>query len=568
MTNDLAEILKRKNLVDDDEIKKAVEIEKKSGINIGQILLKKGLIHENDLLACAGEQYEIPTVVKLEVHNIQDIINKVPLKFIQKYRIVPFHAEDDLIKVAVQDPTQLHPLDEIRLMFSGYRVEFYLALESEILKIIHNMYENREYAGSGTNVGGDEGLEFLSELDDLRDSMDLANEAPIIKMVNLILSNAISDRASDIHVEPQEKELWIRYRVDGVLHKVLNPPKAIQNGILSRIKIMANMNIAENRLPQDGKIKIRFGGNDIDIRVSSLPTQFGERLVLRLLNKTEYDFNIDNIGFEKNILDNFKKLIDEPNGIILITGPTGSGKTTTLYASLQRINDESRNIITVEDPIEYQINGISQVHARPKIGLSFAEGLRSILRQDPDVIMVGEIRDAETARVAIQSALTGHLVLSTLHTNDAPSSISRLLDMEIEPYLITATVRGIMAQRLMRVLCVHCRVKTKANPGHLKEIYKYMSPTTLKSAKSKKEALYIYEAGGCKECMNSGYRGRTGIYEFMSIDESMRSVILKNPSVDDIRSLAIKNGMKTLREAAIQKVLNGITTMSEALRIT
>jgi len=575
MTQNLAEILLRKNLVDEDEIVKAREIEKKSGIPLGQILLKKGLLHENDLLECTGEQYEIPLVFKLEVHNIQEIIHKIPVKFVQKYRIVPFYVEDDLVKVALQDPTQLHPLDEIRLMLAGYHVELYLALESEILKIIHNIYENRDETRRGTDIATGEGLEFLDEIDDLRDSMDLANEAPIIKMVNLILSNAISDRASDIHVEPQEKELWIRYRVDGVLHKVLNPPKAIQNGILSRIKIMAGMNIAENRLPQDGKIKIRFGGNDIDIRVSSLPTQFGERLVLRLLNKSEYDFNIENIGFDKNILEDYKKLIDEPNGIILITGPTGSGKTTTLYASLQKINDESRNIITVEDPVEYQINGISQVHARPKIGLSFAEGLRSILRQDPDVIMVGEIRDAETARVAIQSALTGHLVLSTLHTNDAPSSVSRLLDMGIEPYLITATVRGIMAQRLLRVLCPHCKVKIKADAGHLKEIYKYQKKPASRAAKStpsnaskKGETLHIFEAGGCKECMNSGYRGRTGIYEFMMIDEELRSLILKNPSVDDVRNLAIKNGMKTLRESALQKVLAGITTMSEALRIT
>ncbi|MDH4263793.1 MAG: type II secretion system ATPase GspE [Spirochaetia bacterium] len=565
---DLVEILIHKKLVDEDEINKAREIEKKSGINIGQILLKKGLLHENDLLDCISEQYDIPSILKLEIHNIHSIVSKVPLKFIQKYRIIPFYVEDDLVKIAVFDPTQLHPIDEIRLMFADYQVEIYLALESEILKIIHNVFENQNDSKLATGITTEEGLEFLTELDDLRDSMDLANEAPIIKMVNLILSNAISDRASDIHIEPQEKELWVRYRVDGVLHKVLSPPKAIQNGILSRIKIMANLNIAENRLPQDGKIKIRFGGNDIDIRVSSLPTQFGERLVLRLLNKSEYDFNIENIGFEKNILDTYKKVIDEPNGIILITGPTGSGKTTTLYASLQKINDESRNIITVEDPVEYQINGISQVHARPKIGLSFAEGLRSILRQDPDVIMVGEIRDEETARVAIQSALTGHMVLSTLHTNDAPSSISRLLDMGIEPYLITATVRGVMAQRLLRVLCQKCRVKVKANAAHLKEISKYMEKPVSRKSKTKVEAIQIYEVGGCKECMNTGYKGRIGIYELMIIDEKMRSVILKNPSLDDVRNLAIKNGMKTLRESAILKVLSGITTMSEALRIT
>lgn len=559
---DLGQILKKRNLVDEEEIKKAKDIEKKSGIFLGQVLLKKGLINETDLLACMSEQYEIPMVLKPEVQNIQDIVPKVPLKFVQKYRIVPYSFKNNTIKIALQDPTLLHPIDEIRLMLAGYHVELYLALESEILKIIHNVFEKQADTEAATNIGYEEGLEFLDDLEDLRDSMDLANEAPIIKMVNLILSNAISDRASDIHIEPQDKELWIRYRVDGVLHKILSPPKAIQNGIISRIKIMANMNIAENRLPQDGKIKIRFGGNDIDIRVSSLPTQFGERLVLRLLNKTEYKFNMNNIGFEDRVLKTFKKLINEPNGIILITGPTGSGKTTTLYSSLQEINDEARNIITVEDPIEYQINGISQVHARPKIGLTFAEGLRSILRQDPDIIMVGEIRDSETARVAIQSALTGHLVFSTLHTNDAPSSISRLLDMEIEPYLITATIRGIMAQRLLRVLCPHCKKKTKATPAHIKELSPYFS------VKGKKEGLFVYEAQGCKECMNSGFRGRTGVYELMVVDENIRSAVLKNAPLDDIRTKAIKQGMKTLRESALEKVLQGVTTMGEALRIT
>jgi general secretion pathway protein E len=563
MTGDLGEILIRKNLVDADEISKAQEIEKKSGISLGQVLLKKGLIHENDLLTCVSEQYEIPTVLKIEVKNIQDFIPKVPLRFVQKYRIVPYSFENNILKVAVQDPTQLHQMDEIRLMFSNFEVQMHLALESEILKVIHSIYESRGDSGTAAAAGLDEGLEFLDDLQDLRDSMDLANEAPIIKMVNLILSNAVSDRASDIHIEPQDKELWVRYRVDGVLHKVLTPPKAIQSGIISRIKIMANMNIAENRLPQDGKIKIRFGGNDIDIRVSSLPSQFGERLVLRLLNKSEYNFSIDNIGFDPAMLKTFKQLIEEPNGIVLITGPTGSGKTTTLYSALSHINDESRNIITVEDPVEYQMNGISQVHARPKIGLTFAEGLKSILRQDPDVIMVGEIRDSETARVAIQSALTGHLVFSTLHTNDSPSSISRMLDMGIESYLITATVRGIMAQRLLRVLCPHCKKKAKLSPSHLKDLSPY-----LPKGKKDKSSLNVYEAVGCKECMQSGYRGRTGIYELMVVDETMRSLILKNPTVDEVKNLAVKRGMKTLRQAAMEKVLAGVTTMSEALRIT
>ncbi|MDH5717481.1 MAG: type II secretion system ATPase GspE [Spirochaetia bacterium] len=566
MHKPIGKILVENRVLDSEELEKALALQKKSAskVRIGQILIKKGVLSEEDLMRALASQYKMEFIEKLEVKNVDQIKKKISLKLLQKHRVVPYYLEKTSIKVALSDPLSLHPLDEVRLLWLGYKITPVLALESEILRIINNFFEEKE--GSSGQMEGEEGLEFLDEIEDLRDSVDLANEAPIIKMVNVILSNAVNQRASDIHIEPQEKELLVRYRVDGMLHKVLSPPKSIQSGIISRIKIMSNLNIAETRLPQDGRIKIRFGGKDIDIRVSTLPAQFGERLVMRLLNKTEMNFDLNTIGFEKNVLDNFKKLIKNPNGIILITGPTGSGKTSTLYASLQTINKEDINIITVEDPVEYQISGIGQVQAKPKIGLTFAEGLRSILRQDPDIIMVGEIRDEETARVAVQSALTGHLVFSTLHTNDAPSAISRLLDMSIEPYLISATCRGFMAQRLVRLLCNSCKKKTHIKNTELKKLgysYKYG-----KKISQSQNNIVIFEAGGCSECMNTGYKGRTGIYELLMIDDKIRDLIINNASIDKLKTAAIDAGMMTLREAALAKVVNGETCLEEALRVT
>ena len=557
----LGDILLEQGILDKDQLNKAKGLQKKSNMSLGQVLIKRGLASEEDILQVLGKKFGLDFIDKLEVKNIEAILQKVPLRFVQKYRMVPYNLLGNTVLVAITDPMDLHPLDELRLMWIGFEVIPQLATESEILRIIHSHFEHRGEQKEGDNIDVEEGLEFLDEIEDLQDSIDLANEAPIIKMVNVILSNAVSERTSDIHVEPQEKEIWVRYRVDGVLHKVLTPPKSIQSGIVSRIKIMADMNIAENRLPQDGRIKIRFGGKDIDIRVSSLPTQFGERLVMRLLNKTDTKFEINTIGFDQGIIKAYTELLKHTNGIILITGPTGSGKTSTLYASLTEVNDVERNIITVEDPVEYQMDGISQVQAHQKIGLTFAEGLRSILRQDPDIVMVGEIRDAETARVAIQASLTGHLVFSTLHTNDAPSAVTRLIDMGIEPYLITSTARGFMAQRLVRKLCTHCKKPKKINSTELTNSgYAF---TTKKVAQVK-----VFEPQGCSECMNTGYSGRTGIYELLVIDNELRDLILSNPSLDVLKKIAVKKGMKTLRQAALQKVVDGITSIDEALRVT
>lgn len=595
------EVLINEGILDPDEYKKVTEATRTSPYKLVQFLIKKGLVPEEEGIRLLADHLGLSYVDRLEPKNIDEIIPQVPVRFVQKYRIAPFFKEKNTIKVAMNDPTMLHPLDEFRQLFMGVNVQLVLSRESEILKIIHNHFEKEE-RDAVANELSNEGLEFLDDIQDLHDSMDLANQAPIIRMVNMILSNGVNERASDIHIEPQEKEITVRYRIDGVLHKVLSPPRSIQSGIISRIKIMANMNIAENRLPQDGRIKIRFSGKEIDVRVSSLPAQFGERIVMRLLNKTDTKFELDGIGFDQEMITTYRNMIQQTNGIVLITGPTGSGKTTTLYASLTELNDEARNIITVEDPVEYQMNGISQVQARHKIGFSFAEGLRSILRQDPDIIMVGEIRDEETARVAIQSSLTGHLVFSTLHTNDAPSAVTRLLDMGIEPYLIASTCRGFMAQRLLRRLCPNCkkpatitgkellslgiipraqadagvskktkaksRAKTKSGQSLAKGA-SAKSKSTLDFSSIKPTTKYkIFEPVGCKECMHSGYKGRSGIYELLAVDNDVRKVIIENPSLDKLREAALKTGMQTLRSSALHKVLESETSMEEALRVT
>lgn len=558
MIKNFGDILLSKGLISEEELAKALTVQKRSAFKLGQLLVKKGTINEDDVLRVLSEQYSIPLKDELEIKNIDKLVEKVPLKFIQKYRIVPYALEGEKVYVATTDPAEIHPLDELRLLFIGYEVEPVLAREGDILQIIHNHYESNNKEGEATDL--EEGFEFLDSIDDTTDTMDLANQAPIIKMVNVILTNAITERASDIHIEPQERELSVRFRVDGIMHKVLNPPKSIQSGVISRLKIMANMNIAENRLPQDGRIKIRFGGKDIDIRVNSLPTQFGERIVMRLLNKTDQVFDISNIGFSESLMTEFTQTIKQPNGIVLITGPTGSGKTTTLYAALNFLNDEATNIITVEDPIEYQMDGISQVQAKSKIGFTFAEGLRAILRQDPDVIMVGEIRDQETARVAIQASLTGHFVFSTLHTNDAPSAVTRLLDMGIEPYMVASTCRGFMAQRLLRRLCPACK-KPVELPREQFESLGY-------KIEGKKKTVKVYGKNGCNECMGTGYTGRVGVYEFLAVDNEMREFLLTNPSIDAIRKKGVEKGLRTLRISALDQVILGTTSLDEALRVT
>jgi len=389
--------------------------------------------------------------------------------------------------------------------------------------------------------------------------MDMANEAPIIRLVNTVIKQAIEDRASDIHIEPFEKDLIIRFRIDGILYNMFTPPKKYQAAIISRIKIMSNLNIAENRLPQDGRIQLKVGGKDIDIRVSVFPTYYGERIVLRLLNKSDMKFDLDSLGFSKDSLSIFNELIKKTHGIILVTGPTGSGKTTTLYSVLTRLNTSDVNILTVEDPIEYQLHGVGQMQVKPKIDLTFAAGLRSILRQDPDIIMVGEIRDLETAEIAIQAALTGHRVFSTIHTNDAASGITRLLDMGVEPFLIASSVNAFLAQRLVRTICPHCKQSYKPDTVVLKDL-------GIKS--SQIQGKKLYKGKGCEKCINTGYLGRSGIYELLPITNDIRKLIMEHADAVAIKEKAIANGMKTLLQDGIEKAFQGLTTLEEVLRVS
>lgn len=558
MRKTLGEILVEDGVITEKELSESLKTQTKSHLPLGQIIQKKGIAGELDILRALSKLHGLDFYDKIEFVNHEDIYKNIPLKLIQKSKIVPFNYVNDEVYIAITDPTDLHPMDDVKIFLKGYRVKFYLSLETEIDRIIHAHFDRTT---ADTKEMMDEMVE--GELGDLaenfdNDALDLSNEAPIIKMVNVILSQAVTERASDIHIEPYEKTVVVRYRVDGILHKVLSPPKSYQAGIISRIKIMSNLNIAENRLPQDGRIKLKLAGKDIDIRVSTIPCQYGERVVMRILNKTDQKYSLQTMGLLTHIYDKFKRLIYHPHGIILVTGPTGSGKSTTLYSALSELNTPERNIITCEDPVEYQFDGISQMQMQEKIGLTFATGLRAILRQDPDVVMVGEIRDEETARIAIQASLTGHLVFSTLHTNDAASAVTRLVDMGIEPYLITSTVLGFMAQRLVRVICKSCKKPYTPTERELE-------PLSIHRSELKDGTLMKGE--GCNHCMGTGYKGRMGIYELLVMNNDIKSSILKGSDATKINEVALDTGMEPLRHYGKLKVIEGFTTQEEVLRV-
>lgn len=558
MKKTLGDILVEDGVLTDEDLRESLKSQSKSNAPLTHILQKKGLAGEIDILKALARLHSLDFQEKIEMEKMEDAFRLVPNKLIQKSRIVPFHLNKKKIRVAISDPTDLHPMDDVRAFLKGYQVEFVLVPEPEIMRIIHSQYDTTT---SDTKELMDEMDGDFNDLSDAMDAdaLDLSNEAPIIKMVNVILSQAVSERASDIHIEPYEKALIVRYRVDGILHKVLTPPKSFHAGISTRIKIMSNLNIAENRLPQDGRIKLKLAGKDVDIRVSIIPCQYGERIVMRVLNKTDQKYSLETMGLYEDMLHTIRDLIYRPHGIILVTGPTGSGKSTTLYSALSELNTEERNIITCEDPVEYQIDGISQMQMQEKIGLTFASGLRAILRQDPDVVMVGEIRDQETARIAIQASLTGHLVFSTLHTNDAASAVTRLVDMGIEPYLITSTVLGFMAQRLVRTICPECKTGYKPTVKELESLG--LKPRDLKSG-------MLYKGSGCSSCMNTGYKGRTGIYELLVLDHAVKREVLQGSDSNKILEVAKASGLSVLREYGIKKVIDGITTPDEVLRVT
>lgn len=561
-TRKLEEILVERGSVSEEDIARALTNERTKGQPLGMVLLQQGVISEDDLLEALSDQFGLPYWRDLEEKGIEQIpVSKVPITFYRQHRVFPIAFAAGVVKVAVTDPLNIQPLDDLAV-FLGVPVEPVLSTERAVMGAINRFYDRATDSTEQIMQGlEEEDLGALAnEIEETDDLLDLASEAPVIRLVNSILFQAVRARASDIHLEPFERELKVRYRIDGLLYNILYPPKRLQAAISSRIKVMANLNIAERRLPQDGRTRIRVGEKDVDIRVSVVPTAYGERIVLRLLDKTSILLGLEEIGMREECYDRYRRLIKRSNGIILVTGPTGSGKTTTLYATLNKINSPELNIITVEDPIEYQLNGIGQIQVNPRIDLTFANGLRSILRQDPDIIMVGEIRDLETAEIAIQSSLTGHLVFSTLHTNDAAGAVTRLLDMGVEGFLVASSVLAIMAQRLLRLICQQCREPYRPDVALVKEIGLSGEESTFDGS--------FYRGKGCSACLHTGYRGRTGIYELLVVDDSIRNLIMSGADSNAIKRQAIQQGMLTLLQDGASKVATGITTVDEVLRVT
>ncbi|MDR1727334.1 MAG: type II secretion system ATPase GspE [Acidobacteriota bacterium] len=555
----IGQVFLRRGLIDDEELKTALNLQTESREKLGKILVDLGYVSERDCLAVVSEHIQVPAVTAAEYPKVPVLDNSLSLRFMKQCKFVPVSLEGDVLTLAMTDPLDGATLDSVR-QATGLRTRALLGAESEVMDALERFY------GSSASVLGriiegidEDDVESLSDdIDDIEQLKDLASEAPVIRLVNLLISKAVESRASDIHIEPFEKDLKVRYRIDGILHDVESPPKKLKAAVISRIKIMARLNIAERRLPQDGRIKLKVLGKDIDLRVSTLPTLYGESVVMRILDKSNSSlYDIRKLGFPEDSLEVFESLIHRPHGIFLVTGPTGSGKTTTLYSALSAINLPDKKIITIEDPIEYQIEGVNQIHVNAQIGLTFGAGLRHIVRQDPDVIMVGEVRDLETAEIAIRAALTGHLVFSTLHTNDAPSAITRLVDMGAEDYLIASSVLGILAQRLVRVICPHCKTETSPVPEMLREI----------GFKGDGDDRF-YEGRGCAECGNTGFIGRVGIYELMIVNDDIRKMTVAKADSSMIRKKAVENGMRTLREDGWLKVRQGVTSVAEVLRVT
>ena len=524
-------------------------------------LIRKKALDEIQLLKILAQHFGLAFRSELPMESINiDFTQNISIQYLKKYKIVPLITSQGSA-IAINDPTNFQPVDDLRRLLQSPDLPVILSSQDAIIAAINMAYDMsrasaKDYFEEMNESSTDD---LISKIDETTDLLDETSDAPIIKLVNLLVSGAIKDRASDIHVEPYSSNLKIRYRIDGILYDILNLPHRIQSPLVSRIKIMAKLNIAEKRLPQDGRIEIKIADRLVDIRVSVIPTAFGERVVLRLLDKTANILKLSDLGMHDQRIKLLNRLIKSPYGIILVTGPTGSGKTTTLYAALSTINHPEINIITIEDPIEYQMDGVGQIQVNPKIDLTFATGLRSIVRQDPDVILIGEIRDRETAEIAIQSSLTGHLVFSTLHTNDAASAVTRLIDMGIEPFLVTSSIIAIIAQRLVRMLCPHCKEVYVPDEEPL---------ANLGLDRSVLQNNTFYRKKGCNLCMQTGFRGRTAIFEIMIVDDEIKRLVLKTSDANQINELALKQGMITLQKDGIDKVLKGITTTEEVLRVT
>ncbi len=556
----IGQLLIKEGKITEEILQSALREQEKTGEHLGDILVRLGYITRKEILRILSLRLHLPYVELSKEDVDPKVIGRVPAKFVYHHKLIPLKEEKGVLTVAVGDPLNIHALDDLRLLL-GCRVEAVISNEEDIMEAI------KEHYGVGAETvekmveESRADLEIVeSEEKESEDLEDMSSDASVIKFVNQIILEAFQGGATDIHIEPFEERLRIRYRIDGLLHETSIPPtiKQFQSSIISRIKVMANLNVAEKRIPQDGRIKLRISGREVDLRISTVPTLHGESVDMRILDKSKFAFGLEQLGLEKESLTNFVSLISKPHGITLVTGPTGCGKTTTLYASLSRINSIEKKIITIEDPIEYTMEGINQIQVKPEIALTFASGLRSILRQDPDIIMVGEIRDYETAEIAIRAALTGHLVFSTLHTNDASGAVTRLIDMNVEPYLVSSSVEGVLAQRLVRTICPDCKESYELGADALKE---------MGFPSEGNPAVTLYRGKGCPECKDTGYRGRIGIFELLLLSEDIKPLILERVSTEQIKEKARAQGMRTLKEDGWKRARAGITTVEEVLRV-
>ena len=557
----LGELLVRENLISLAQLQKAQDEQRKSGARLGYSLTKLGIINEEDLTSFLARQYGVPAINLSEFEISPEVIQLIPPELAKRHQLIPVNRAGATLIVAMADPSNIYAIDDLKFR-TGLNIDVVVASEVSIDEAFQRYYEKQV---SYTDVLGDidpDSIEIGGDEEDLNvvDLEKASGEAPVVKLCNVILLNAIKKRASDIHIEPYEKNFRVRYRIDGVLYEEQPLPLKLKNAVTSRIKIMSNLDISERRLPQDGRIKLKLGKDkEMDFRVSVLPTLFGEKIVMRLLDKTNLQLDMTKLGFEEKQLADFMKAIHQPYGMVLVTGPTGSGKTTSLYSALQELNKPTRNISTAEDPVEYNLMGINQVQMHEGVGLNFATALRSFLRQDPNIILVGEIRDFETAEIAVKAALTGHLVLSTLHTNDAPSTISRLLNMGVEPFLVTASVNLILAQRLARRICPECKQPVEANVKALTDLGVKLDVA---------QKLQLFKGAGCRNCSNTGYKGRIAIYEVMPFFDPLKELVLQGASTAEVKAEMIRQGVKTLRYSGITKLIEGVTTVEEVLRVS
>ena len=554
----IGRILLDRNLISPPELQNGLALQRERRDRIGRILLDLGYLSEQDLLAALSAQHGTELIPAKDFPAVPLMVDKLSPKFLRQFRILPLDQEDGVLTVAMADPSDRNTLESLR-MFTGVEVRVRLGREAEIDEALERLYGGSDEWAKAVQES-DEALDETEGIaENIEQLRDMASEVPVIRMVNQMISRAVERRASDIHLEPFEKDFRVRYRIDGILHNMDSPSPQLKAAVISRLKLMAKLNIAERRLPQDGRIQLKVLGKEIDLRVSTLPTLYGESLVMRILDKSDASsFELKRLGFPDDILASMEKLTALPHGILLVTGPTGSGKSTTLYSAMKGINHPDKKIITIEDPVEYQMNGINQIHVNTQIGLTFAAGLRHIVRQDPDVIMVGEIRDLETAEIAIRAALTGHLVFSTLHTNDAPSAVTRLVDMGVENYLLASCLVGVLAQRLVRVICQHCKSGYAGDGDRLNSLGFPLNGGQ----------VTLYRGEGCEACGFTGYENRKGIFELMQPDEEIRRMIVAKEASNVIGHYARQQGMRTLREDGFEKVRSGLTTLEELVRVT